>query len=74
MIERAASVDDELHQRCKVAFERGEAANLDGLVWDIHHGKGDLTDTEKKLLFLHHIRSQIIQMRKEEVSNHKELL
>lgn len=56
----------ELHARCKEAFERGEAAKLDGLVVDIMNGKGKLTETELKLLFLFHVRKQIINMKREE--------
>ena len=56
----------ELHERCEKAFERGEAAKLDGLVYDIVTGEGKLTETEQKLLFLHHIRKQIINMKREE--------
>lgn len=56
----------EFHGRCQRAFERGEEPKLDGLVADIVTGKGDLSETEQKLLFLHHIRSQICRMKKEE--------
>lgn len=52
--------------RCQRAFDRGEEPKLDGLVADIVTGKGNLTETEQKLLFLHHIRSQISRMKKEE--------
>jgi spore maturation protein CgeB len=61
MIRRAES-DPELQQRCQRAFERGEEPILDGLVADITTGKGDLTETEQKLLFLFHVRKQIIRM------------
>jgi spore maturation protein CgeB len=59
--------DQELHQRCVIAHQRGEEANLDGLVSDIVTGKGKLTETEQKLLFLFHVRKQIIRMKEEEM-------
>lgn len=65
MLERS-KIDPELHQRCEVAFRRGEEPILDGLVSDIVAGKGKLSETEQKLLFLFHIRKQIIRMKSEE--------
>ncbi|MDZ4785472.1 MAG: glycosyltransferase [bacterium] len=62
---RRAEKHPELLDRCKVAYDRGELPKLDGLVADIMTGKGKLSDTEKKLLFLHHIKSQIVSMKKE---------
>ncbi len=59
----------ELEERILKAYKRGEEANLDALISDIVTGKGDLTETEQKLLFLHHIRSQIIRMSREDVAN-----
>lgn len=56
----------ELSQRVERAFLRGEEPTLDGLVSDIVTGNGDLTETEQKLLFLHHIKSQMIRMKREE--------
>lgn len=56
----------ELHNRCQKAFERGEEPGLDGLVSDIVNGHGKLSETEQKLLFLFHVRKQIIRMRAEE--------
>ena len=53
---------EELGERCQRAFERGEQANLDGLVADIMTGQGDLTETEQKLLFLYHVRKQMIRI------------
>ncbi len=67
VIERAKK-DPELHARCIAARERGEEPNLDGLVWDIVSGKGKLSETEQKLLFLFHVRKQIIRMKEEEVA------
>ena len=61
----------ELASRCKAAFERGEEPNLDGLVSDILVGRGKLTETEQKLLFLYHVRKQIIRMRSEEGGHSK---
>ena len=62
VIERAAPYP-ELKERCEVAFRRGEEANLDGLVSDIITGKGELSETEQKLLFLFHIRKQMVRMK-----------
>jgi|GEM_PF-102107 len=61
-----AKPHSELYQRCERAFRRGEEPNLDGLVSDIITGKGKLSETEQKLLFLYHVRRQIIRMRREE--------
>lgn len=61
MLERAKP-HEELHSRCVRAYERGEEPNLDGLVSDIMTGGGRLSETEQKLLFLFHIRKQIIRM------------
>ena len=52
---------EELHKRCQKAFNRGEQPNLDGLISDIITGQGKLSDTEKKLLFLFHLRKQIVR-------------
>jgi spore maturation protein CgeB len=65
MIKRAVPYT-ELHDRCHVAFERGEEPTLDALVSDIVTGNGKLTETEQKLLFLFHVRKQIIRMTREE--------
>jgi spore maturation protein CgeB len=65
MIQRADK-DPELKERCERAFARGEEPALDGLIADIVTGKGKLTETEQKLLFMHHVRSQIVRMRTEE--------
>lgn len=65
MLERAER-HPELKERCKAAFDRGEEPVLDGLVWDILAGKGKLSETEQKLLFLYHVRKQIIRMKQEE--------
>ncbi len=62
---RRAEVDPELQQRCQKAFERGEEPILDGLVADITAGKGNLSEAEQKLLFLFHVRKQIIRMEHE---------
>jgi spore maturation protein CgeB len=62
---RRASFDPELKQRCERASARGEEPILDGLIADISTGEGQLTDTEKKLLFLFHVRKQIIRMQHE---------
>jgi spore maturation protein CgeB len=65
MIKRAAPYP-ELTERLHRARARGEEPALDGLVADIVTGEGKLTETEQKLLFLHHVRSQIIRMNREE--------
>ena len=65
MLERTKD-KPELHQRCQNAFARGEEPKLDGLVIDILVGNGKLTETEQKLLFLHHVSKQIIRMKMEE--------
>jgi hypothetical protein len=65
MIQRADK-DPELKERCERAFARGEEPALDGLIADIVTGNGKLTETEQKLLFMHHVRSQIVRMRTEE--------
>lgn len=62
---RRAQFDPELKERCERAFARGEEPILDGLIADITTGQGQLTDTEQKLLFLFHIRKQIIRMEQE---------
>jgi spore maturation protein CgeB len=64
MIQRA-SFDPELKERCERANARGEEPILDGLIADITMGEGQLTDTEQKLLFLFHVRKQIIRMEHE---------
>jgi spore maturation protein CgeB len=58
--------EPELKERCERAFARGEEPALDGLIADIVTGKGKLTETEQKLLFMHHVKSQIVRMRSEE--------
>jgi len=63
---RRCKAHPELEVRAKAAFERGEESSLDGLVADILNGKGKLTETEQKLMFLFHIRKQIIRMTNEE--------
>lgn len=65
MLKRSAS-DPELNQRCREAFKRGEEPSLDGLVSGIVTGQGKLTQTELKLLFLFHVKKQIIRMTQEE--------
>ncbi len=62
---RKAEFDPELKERCERAYARGEEPGLDGLIADIATGKGQLTPTEQKLLFLFHVRKQIIRMEHE---------
>ena len=64
MIKRA-EFDPELKERCERAKARGEEPILDGLIADIATGKGQLTDAEQKLLFLFHVRKQIVRMERE---------
>lgn len=61
----------ELLQRCEVSRDRGEEPNLDGLISDIVTGNGKLTETEQKLLFLFHVRKQILRMTREEAGLNK---
>ena len=56
---QSASDFPELTSRLERVKERGDDPKLEHLVTDITTGKGNLTDTEKKILFLHHIRTQI---------------
>lgn len=62
---RRAEFDSELKERCERAYARGEEPILDGLIADITAGEGQLTDAEQKLLFLFHVRKQIIRMEHE---------
>jgi len=55
----AATPYPELRGRLETAFERGDEPNLESIVADIQTGKGTLTETEQRLLFLHHIKTQI---------------
>lgn len=66
MIEKTKSYP-ELNKRCELAFLKGEEPGLDALVADIVTGKGELTETEQKLLFLFHLTKQTIRMKKEEM-------
>lgn len=63
MIERA-SFDPALQKHCESARSRGEDPVLDGLVATIVTGEGDLSESEQKLLFLHHVKKQILRMEK----------
>ena len=68
---KRAEPHKELSDRCQQAYGKGEEAVLDGLVVDIVNGKGKLSETEQKLLFLFHVRKQIIRMRAEEAVESK---
>ncbi len=59
----------ELLRRCEEAFKHGEEPALDGLVAHIINGTGKLTETEQKLLFLYHVRKQIVRMKIEELGS-----
>jgi spore maturation protein CgeB len=65
-MEKRSDKFPELKERCQVAAARGEEPTLDALVSDIVTGKGKLSETEQKLLFLFHVRKQIIRMTREE--------
>lgn len=65
-LKKRAASHPELLQRCNKAFDRGEQPNLDGLISDIVTGQGKLSDTEKKLLFLFHLRKQIVRHAKQD--------
>jgi spore maturation protein CgeB len=68
---RRAAPHQELKQRCEAAFQRGEEPILDGLVSDIVTGQGKLSETEQKLLFLYHVKKQIIRMKTEEMGGER---
>ncbi len=63
MIEKA-SFDPELQRQCERASARGADPVLDGIVSEIVTGHGSLTEAEQKLLFLHHVKKQILRMDK----------
>lgn len=65
MLKRAQAYP-ELYERCEKSFKRGEEPNLDALISDIVTGNGHLSETEQKLLFMYHVRKQIINMTREE--------
>jgi spore maturation protein CgeB len=56
---KASEVDSELNNRFIAVNEKGAEPKLENLVADIQLGKGSLTLTEQKLLFLYHVKSQI---------------
>jgi spore maturation protein CgeB len=58
----------ELYKRCFDAYERGSDPILDSLAAGIMLGKGDLSETEQKLLFLYHIRQQMVMLKEQEVA------
>jgi spore maturation protein CgeB len=68
---RRAEGDADLQARCTRAMMRGEEPALDGLITDIVTGNGKLSETEQKLLFMHHVKSQILRMRSEESGTRK---
>ncbi|MCB0322147.1 MAG: glycosyltransferase [Bdellovibrionales bacterium] len=61
---QAAKPYPELAAKLDAVYQRGCEPTLDELVGDIQQGKGKLNDAEQKLLFLHHLRGQIKQVRK----------
>jgi hypothetical protein len=65
-MEKRSEKFPELQKRCQVAAARGEEPTLDALISDIVTGNGKLSETEQKLLFLFHVRKQIIRMTREE--------
>lgn len=62
------SPDSELYRRCEEAYNKGYEPTLDGLAAGIMLGDGDLSETEQKLLFLFHIRQQMVLMKNEETA------
>jgi spore maturation protein CgeB len=60
MIERSKS-HEELSNRCLLARERGEQPTLDALASDIVSGRGKLSETEQKLMFLFHVKKHILR-------------
>ena len=56
---RASEEFPELHDRFDTVYARGGEPKLEELVVDIVDSKGALSETEQKLLFLHHVKSQI---------------
>jgi spore maturation protein CgeB len=70
MIQRASRFP-ELLNRCEASRSRGDQPNLDGLISDIVAGNGKLSETEQKLLFLFHVRKQILRMTREEAGLNK---
>ncbi len=49
----------DLHEMFTKVYERGSEPQLSELVDDIQAGDGVLSEAEQKLLFLHHVRSQV---------------
>lgn len=62
---KRSEIDPELQARCQLAFKRGEEPILDGLVADVTTGTGKLSPTEQKLMFLFHVRKQMVFMQRE---------
>ena len=56
---KAAEAYPELKSKFEALFDRGADPKLDLLVADVQLGKGALTETEQKLLFLYHVKKQI---------------
>ena len=56
---RAAGEYPELKKRLEQVFERGEDPTLESLVMDVQLGKGALTETEQKILFMHQFVKQV---------------
>jgi spore maturation protein CgeB len=65
---RRVSPESELYRRCAEGYERGFDPTLDSLAAGIMAGNGDLSETEQKLLFMFHIRQQMILMKAEETA------
>lgn len=62
------SPESELYRRCEEGYKHGYEPTLDGLAAGIMLGQGELSETEQKLLFLFHIRQQMILMKNEETT------
>ena len=54
----AAKEFPELEKKMQEVYQRGDEPQLDALIDGVTAGKGQLSEFEQKLLFLHHIRSQ----------------
>ena len=55
---------EDLQGRYNDVYERGGEPTLDELVKDIQLGKGALSETELKLLFIHQITTQVQNVKK----------
>lgn len=61
---RAAVKFPELSKRVNDAYQQGREPKLDSLIVDIQTSNGALSETEQKLLFLHHVRQHTTYVNK----------